>query len=79
VTAVDDVVKAWIVKGINPQVHDEMKRRLYRDWPTLASALDALLDEHRMTERPTTKVTRATPDWQTYVGPYGTGGNQYDR
>lgn len=37
--AVRGLVKAWVVEGINPAYHREMKRRLAGGWVTLHNAI----------------------------------------
>lgn len=35
----DDIKKAWVVVGKNPQYHHEQQERLRKEWPTLYKAI----------------------------------------
>lgn len=43
--AIQDVLNAWLVPGPHPGYHAYMVGIIREDWPTLASALDALEKE----------------------------------
>lgn len=43
-TPEDAVIDAWCVEGPAPGFHRQWVRRLAREWPTLADALDALTE-----------------------------------
>ena len=36
------VKSAWQIEGNNPEYHRAMKAKLYREWPTLAVAIETL-------------------------------------
>lgn len=36
------VARAWNVVGANPHYHHEQQKRLIRDWPVLAEAVQAV-------------------------------------
>lgn len=41
--AIEAVVAAWQNHGPVPEYHYAMKSKLFREWPTLAEAVDALV------------------------------------
>lgn len=41
--AIEAVVSAWQNAGPVPAYHYAMKSKLFREWPTLAEAVDALV------------------------------------
>lgn len=47
VREVDAVVSAWTVEGPHPPHHRAEKRGLFKSWPALANALDALANLRR--------------------------------
>lgn len=44
--AVEAVVRAWTDAGPAPTLHKAAIRRLHSEWPTLAQAIQALVDQH---------------------------------
>ena len=40
------VILAWLKPGPRPDIHAEAKRRLHKEWPTLAEAVQRLVDTH---------------------------------
>jgi hypothetical protein len=45
--AIEQLVNAWENSGSHPPFHDRMKRKLQREWPVLAEAIQALVDEQK--------------------------------
>lgn len=43
--SVNRVVRAWVIRGPRPDIHQEQMNRLYREWPELALSLDELTNE----------------------------------
>ena len=43
--AAQRVVDAWVIPGVRPSCHRSEQDRLRRDWPVLARAIEALVDE----------------------------------
>jgi hypothetical protein len=43
--AVDAVVRAWVDPGVRPDVHAHAQAALRREWPVLARAIEALVQE----------------------------------
>ncbi len=41
------VVEAWTNPGPGKKLHYKAKRKLYQEWPTLALAVERLVDENR--------------------------------
>lgn len=37
------VIAAWVLEGKNPEFHKAEKEKLYKNWPTLAKAIDDLV------------------------------------
>lgn len=48
---VKDVINAWVVQGPAPWVHDGAIRKLHKEWPTLAKAVEKLSREYRGTKK----------------------------
>lgn len=48
---VNAVVRAWTDSGTHPAYHREAQRTLIRDWPVLASAIEALVETVKMDGR----------------------------
>lgn len=44
-SAVDNIVRAWKVPGPRPDIHWREQERLRRKWPTLAKAIEELVQE----------------------------------
>lgn len=42
---IDEIYKAWTIKGINPRYHDSIKEKLKIEWPTLYNAIIQLIDK----------------------------------
>ena len=42
-----EIVEAWRNEGPRPDFHREMKAKLYREWPTLAVAVERLTNPNK--------------------------------
>ena len=42
-----EIVEAWTNEGRMPSFHREMKAKLYREWPTLAVAIERLTNPNK--------------------------------
>lgn len=47
VTAIEQLVKAWLDEGPRPDVHREAQLKLHREWPVLYGAVVRIVQEAR--------------------------------
>jgi hypothetical protein len=45
--AVQDVIAAWVDEGVRPEYHRRAQENLKRTWPSLAYAIEYLVEERR--------------------------------